>query len=81
MNFVAEKKRKEGQVVKNLEAERMGLNDHISSASRMLGDYKENALKRIEEINEELDCLDSSKREANARKILAKYHLEAETPT
>ena len=47
----------------------------------MLGDYKEKALERIEEINEELDCLDSSRREVNARKMLAKYHLEAETPT
>ncbi len=47
----------------------------------MLGDYKEKALKRIEEINEELDCLDSSRREANARKMLAKCPLEAETPT
>ena len=81
MNFMAEKKRKEGQVVKNLETERKHLNDHISSASRMLGEYKEKALERIQEINEELDCLDSSRREVNARKTLAKYHLEAETPT
>ncbi len=47
----------------------------------MSGDYKEKALERIEEINKELDCLDSSRREANARKMLAKYHLEAERPT
>ena len=81
MNFMAEKKREEGKVVKKLEIERKNLNDHISSASRMIGEYKEKALERINEINSELNCIDSTKREANARKMLAKYHLEAETPT
>ena len=32
MNFMAEKKRRDGQVVKDLETERKNLNDHISSA-------------------------------------------------
>ena len=39
MNFMAKKKRREGKVVKDLETKRKSLNDHISSASRMLGDY------------------------------------------
>ncbi len=47
----------------------------------MLEIYKQDALAWIESINEELDCLDSTKYEANARKMLAKYHLKAETPT
>ncbi len=81
MNFMAEKKWRDGKVVKYLETKRKSLNDQISSASRMLGEYKERALARIREINTELDCIDSTKRETNTRKMLAKYHLEAETPT
>merc|ERR1712239_71771 len=46
MNFMAEKKRKEGQVIKNLETEQKNLNDHIYRASRRLGVYKERALAR-----------------------------------
>ena len=38
-------------------------------------------MARIGEINTELDCIESIKRETNMQKMLAKYHLEAETPT
>ena len=47
MNFMAEKKRKENQHVKQLETERQNLNDHISSTSRRLEEYKQEALPWI----------------------------------
>ena len=47
----------------------------------MLEKYKQEALTRIQNINEELNCLDRTEWEANVRKMLAKYHLEAETLT
>ncbi len=62
------------------ETERKKQNEHISSAARMLDNFMQEALERIQTINEELNIRDNTKNKANARKKMAKYNMEAETP-
>ena len=76
-----EKKRNCDAHIKKRESEYLQATNILTSTAWKSVELKESLAERISEINNGLDVLNTIKAQMEARKIMAKINLDAETPT